>query len=69
MAAVVELVWVDIAPVASLHVNDWNDAARRTYEKAGFRETAPLRDRHVLMTRLIQLGLFRFPLVACICEK
>ena len=54
MAAVVELVWADIAPVASLHVNDWNDAARRTYEKAGFRGTAPLRDRQVLMTRLVQ---------------
>jgi predicted GNAT family acetyltransferase len=40
MAAVVELVRAEIAPVVSLYVNEWNDAARRTYERAGFRETA-----------------------------
>ena len=36
----VELVRADIAPVVSLYVNDWNDGARRTHAKAGFRETA-----------------------------
>ena len=40
MAAVVDLVRAEIAPVVSLYVNEWNDAARRTYERAGFRETA-----------------------------
>ena len=40
MAAVTEIVRREIAPVVSLYVNDWNLAARRTYEKAGFRETA-----------------------------
>ena len=40
MAAVVELVRAEIAPVVSLYVNEWNDAARRAYERAGFRETA-----------------------------
>jgi predicted GNAT family acetyltransferase len=40
MAAVVDIVRADIAPVVSLYVNDWNLSARRAYEKAGFRETA-----------------------------
>ena len=40
MAAVVELVRAEVAPIVSLYVNDWNHAARRAYEKAGFRETA-----------------------------
>ena len=40
MAAVVELVRREIAPVVSLYVNDWNTAARAVYEKVGFRETA-----------------------------
>ncbi|HEU4811435.1 MAG TPA: GNAT family N-acetyltransferase [Nocardioides sp.] len=40
MAAVVEIVRREIAPVVSLYVNDWNLSARRAYEKAGFRETA-----------------------------
>ncbi len=39
MAAVVELIRAEIAPVASLYVNDWNLPARRAYEKAGFVET------------------------------
>ncbi len=40
MAAVVDLVRREIAPVVSLYVNEWNHAARRTYEKVGFVETA-----------------------------
>ena len=40
MAAVVELVRRDVAPVVSLYVNHWNESARRTYEKVGFEETA-----------------------------
>ncbi len=40
MAAVAELVRLDVAPVVSLYVNEWNTAARATYEKVGFRETA-----------------------------
>ncbi|MFN8194861.1 MAG: GNAT family N-acetyltransferase [Nocardioidaceae bacterium] len=40
MAAVVEAVRRDIAPVVSLYVNDWNEPARRAYERVGFVETA-----------------------------
>lgn len=40
MAAVVALVRREIAPVASLYVNEWNTPARRAYERAGFVETA-----------------------------
>ncbi|WP_425489940.1 GNAT family N-acetyltransferase [Nocardioides ungokensis] len=40
MAAVVDLVRREVAPVVSLYVNDWNAPARRAYEKVGFRETA-----------------------------
>jgi predicted GNAT family acetyltransferase len=40
MAAVVELVRAEIAPVVSLYVNEWNQPARRAYEQVGFRETA-----------------------------
>ncbi|WP_182526229.1 GNAT family N-acetyltransferase [Nocardioides dongkuii] len=40
MAAVVELVRREVAPVVSLYVNDWNNPARRAYESVGFRETA-----------------------------
>jgi GNAT superfamily N-acetyltransferase len=40
MAAVVELVRREVAPVVSLYVNHWNAPARRAYEKVGFRETA-----------------------------
>jgi predicted GNAT family acetyltransferase len=40
MAAVVEIVRREIAPVVSLYVNDWNTSARAVYEKVGFRETA-----------------------------
>jgi uncharacterized protein len=40
MAAVVELVRADVAPVVSLYVNQWNLAARRAYERVGFRQTA-----------------------------
>jgi predicted GNAT family acetyltransferase len=39
MAAVVELVRADIAPVVSLYVNEYNRPARRAYEEAGFRQT------------------------------
>ena len=28
-----------IAPVVSLYVNDWNEPARRAYEKVGFKQT------------------------------
>jgi predicted GNAT family acetyltransferase len=37
-AAVVELARADLAPVVSLYVNDYNTAARRSYEKVGFRQ-------------------------------
>ena len=40
MAAVVAAVRSDIAPVVSLYVNDYNHAARRAYERVGFRQTA-----------------------------
>lgn len=40
MAAVVELVRREAAPVVSLYVNHWNESARRTYAKVGFVETA-----------------------------
>ncbi len=36
MAAVVELCLRDIAPAVSLYVNDFNEAARRSYERVGF---------------------------------
>lgn len=39
MAAVVELVRAEIAPTVSLYVNAWNEPARRTYARVGFRET------------------------------
>lgn len=39
MAAVVELVRAEVAPVASLYVNEWNEPARRAYARVGFRET------------------------------
>lgn len=40
MAAVVELVRRDVAPVVSLYVNAWNRPARAAYERVGFTETA-----------------------------
>jgi uncharacterized protein len=40
MAAVVELVRRDIAPVVALYVNEYNLSARRVYERVGFRQTA-----------------------------
>ena len=40
MAAVVELVRREVAPVVSLYVNEWNTSARKAYERVGFRETA-----------------------------
>lgn len=39
MAAVAEIVKREIAPAVSLYVNEWNTAARRAYERAGFVET------------------------------
>lgn len=40
MAAVVDIVRREIAPVVSLYVNDWNESARAVYERVGFQETA-----------------------------
>ena len=40
MAAVVEQVRRDVAPVVSLYVNGYNTPARATYARVGFRETA-----------------------------
>lgn len=40
MAAVVDLALRHIAPVVSLYVNEHNVAARRVYERVGFRQTA-----------------------------
>ncbi len=40
MAAVVQYAREHIAPVVSLYVNEHNLAARRTYERVGFRQTA-----------------------------
>jgi len=37
-AAVVELARASVAPIVSLYVNDYNDSARRAYEKVGFRQ-------------------------------
>jgi predicted GNAT family acetyltransferase len=36
--AAVELARRHIAPVVSLYVNDYNTAARRAYERVGFRQ-------------------------------
>lgn len=40
IAAVVQQIQADIAPVASLYVNEWNEAARRAYARCGFVESA-----------------------------
>lgn len=39
MAAVVDLALREVAPVVALYVNEHNVAARRVYERVGFRET------------------------------
>lgn len=39
MAAVVNLVRAEIAPIVSLYVNEWNEPARHAYCRVGFRET------------------------------
>jgi predicted GNAT family acetyltransferase len=36
MAAVVQLARQEVAPVVSLYVNDYNEAARATYRRVGF---------------------------------
>lgn len=40
MAAVVEQILTDVAPVVSLYVNHYNEPARRAYDRVGFRQTA-----------------------------
>ncbi|MDN4160654.1 GNAT family N-acetyltransferase [Nocardioides abyssi] len=40
MAAVAQVVRAEVAPVVSLYVNEWNEAARRAYARVGFEETA-----------------------------
>jgi uncharacterized protein len=40
IAAVVRHVQTDIAPIASLYVNEWNEPARRAYARCGFHESA-----------------------------
>ena len=40
MAAVVNLVREQVAPVVSLYVNDFNTAARAAYERVGFEQTS-----------------------------
>ena len=40
MAAVVQAVLAEVAPVVSLYVNEHNEPARRAYARVGFRQTA-----------------------------
>ena len=40
MAAVVQAIRQNVAPVVSLYVNEWNVPARAAYERVGFIETA-----------------------------
>jgi predicted GNAT family acetyltransferase len=42
MAAVVSACQRDIAPTVSLYVNDFNEPARRAYERVGFDEVGTL---------------------------
>jgi predicted GNAT family acetyltransferase len=36
MAAVVKLIMADLAPIASLYVNDYNEVAINAYQSVGF---------------------------------
>jgi predicted GNAT family acetyltransferase len=38
MAAVVATCLRDVAPAVSLYVNDFNEPARRSYERVGFKQ-------------------------------
>ena len=69
MAAVVELVRAEIAPIVSLYVNDWNDAARRTYEQGRVPRDRALRHRHVLRSHAESDWTIPVRGVSCLCGR